>query len=106
MAKIGTGPGRTTPAVVSRSTIGVNVAIAIGEENGVYFVVRLCWRIIVSAAGTLDGKAKSYLPRSIEVAIWRDPAGSTCTRNPLRASASITFGSVKKGIFSDPTTPR
>src|SRR5688572_33189516 len=52
-------PGATTPACVSRSTIGANVATAIGEENGAY--VRAVGRCAssLSAAGELDGKAKS-----------------------------------------------
>ena len=106
MSKVGTGPGRTTPTRVNRSTIGWNVAIAIGEEKGVYLSVMLRARRIRSAAGALEGNAKSRPARSTEVAICRDPAACTSTFNPCAANASATRGSWKNGIFSEPTTPR
>ncbi|WP_329236311.1 hypothetical protein OG417_31680 [Actinoallomurus sp. NBC_01490] len=65
---------------------------------------RCCW--IRSAAGALEGKAKSYRLRSTEVAIWRDPAESTSTASPARANALRTAGSAKNASFSEPMTPR
>src|SRR3954467_2454369 len=106
MLKVGTGPCFTTPALVSRSAIGWNVAMAIGEENGVYFVLILRLRWMYSPAGALDGNAKSKRPRSIEVAIWREPAGSISTFTPLSAKARTTCGSSKNAFFSEPITPR
>jgi hypothetical protein len=52
-------PGATTPACVSSSTIGAKVATAIGEENGAYVRAAGCCTSSLSAAGELDGKAKS-----------------------------------------------
>src|SRR5918998_5496157 len=51
-------PGATTPTCVSSSTIGPNVATAIGEENGAYVRGVGCCASSLSAAGELEGNAK------------------------------------------------
>src|SRR5262245_31166301 len=83
------------PLADSRFTIGWYVAIAIGDENTAYFFPLIAGRPgdgcrMRSAATVLDGNAKSYLLRSTEVAISREPAVSTFTSNPCLASAAFT----------------
>ncbi len=70
-------------------------------------VLAFLWSaLIVSAAGTPAGNAKSYLERSTVLAIWREPAVSIWSARPLSRKTLITAGSWKKGSFSEPMTPR
>ena len=46
------------------STIGAQVAIAIGVKNGTIEPVVLCWALTTAAAGTPAGNTKSSCDRS------------------------------------------